>query len=84
MDSLWAKVVESGAGGQCKALAGFCCWLVDDAAVCGAGGPQWGRCGGGVALAQQSIQEVVTRTLLKAQGLQSAMRDSKNLRTIMF
>lgn len=69
MESLWAKVPKSRVGGQRKALAGFCQRFVVNAAVGCAGGPQWGCCGGGVALTQQNIQEVITWTSLKAQGL---------------
>lgn len=68
-ESLWAKVLKSCAGGQRKALAWFCHRLFVDAAVRSAGGPQWGRCGRGVALTQQSIQEVITWTCLQVQGL---------------
>lgn len=71
MESLRTKVLESCAGGQRKALAGFCHWFLINAAVRRAGRPEWGRCGGGVALTQQSIQEVIIGTSLKAQGLWS-------------
>lgn len=69
MERLWDEGWKSHAGGQLEAFFGICRGVVVNAAVGRAGRPEGGRRGRGVALTEQSVQEVIAWTCLEAQGL---------------